>query len=556
MFRSLSAKLSASFAVVVLLLVAVAAGSYMALRQGAAINGRITEATMPTLLAADEVESAHLTAAVLVRDIVSHGDLTVQQQSREALKAQRERLRAGIDVLARLGTAKSSTIASLAEQQRDADAILDNALALVDRAQYDEAQLAVYEELRPLQAVVAERLRDLKSSLAEDTRQASAEAASGLARSLALMAAGTLLAILAAVVGAVWITRRISRSILAAVAATERVAEGDLTVETRASPDSETGRLVAALERMRHQLSTAVDSVRRAAEGVNVASQQIASGNSELSARTEEQSAALEEASSAMQQLTSTVQVNADDATQANRLAQDASAVAQRGGDAMRRVVDTMGGIEQSSRRIGDIVGVIDSIAFQTNILALNAAVEAARAGEQGRGFAVVASEVRTLAHRSAAAAKEIKDLIGASAREVQVGNTLVSETGRTIEDIVASVREVTAIMEKIATASAEQLAGIRGVGVTVTQMEQITQQNAALVGESASAAEHMAQQARTLVATVARFRTGEHELPVRSPTPEAAPALQPRQSTSLRAAHSARAPAALAAADEDWKEF
>jgi methyl-accepting chemotaxis protein len=260
---------------------------------------------------------------------------------------------------------------------------------------------------------------------------------------------------------------------------------------------------------MKDSLTRVVGDVRGNAESVATASAQIAQGNLDLSQRTEEQASALEETAASMEQLGSTVKQNADNARQANQLAQSASAVATEGGDVVNDVVKTMKGINDSSRRIADIIGTIDSIAFQTNILALNAAVEAARAGEQGRGFAVVASEVRSLAQRSAEAAREIKTLITASVEQVDQGTALVDKAGSTMQQVVTSIKRVTDIMGEISSASIEQSAGVSQVGEAVSQMDQVTQQNAALVEESAAAAESLRAQAQQLVQAVAVFRLG-----------------------------------------------
>jgi methyl-accepting chemotaxis protein len=291
-----------------------------------------------------------------------------------------------------------------------------------------------------------------------------------------------------------------------AAALARRVAAGDLSTRVALRP-GDTHSLMAALSSMQRQLSQMVAGVRAGADSVATASTQIAQGNLDLSQRTEEQASALQQTAATMDQLGATVRHNADSARQANQLAQSASAVAGKGGAVVGQVVETMRGISESSRQIGDIIGVIDGIAFQTNILALNAAVEAARAGEQGRGFAVVAGEVRTLAQRSAEAAKEIKGLIGRSVAQVEQGTSLVDQAGQTMDDIVASIRRVSDIVSEIASASAEQSTGISQVGDAVTQMDQTTQRNAALVEQSAAAAESLKGHAQQLVQAVSVFK-------------------------------------------------
>jgi len=293
-----------------------------------------------------------------------------------------------------------------------------------------------------------------------------------------------------------------------AVRLAESVAAGDLRSDIVVDRQDETGQLLAALRQMNGSLSTMVGSVRQTADGIANASSEIATGNADLSNRTEQQAAALQQTAASMQQMTETVQQNAESSRQASQLASSAAEVAGRGGEVVARVVATMGDISESSKKIADITGVIDGIAFQTNILALNAAVEAARAGEQGRGFAVVAAEVRSLAQRSATAAREIKALIGASVDRVDAGSALVGEAGRTMDDIVTRVRQVTDLVAEINASTLEQSTGILQVNQSVASIDQGTQQNAALVEESAAAAESMKQQAVALMGVISNFKT------------------------------------------------
>ena len=349
--------------------------------------------------------------------------------------------------------------------------------------------------------------------------------------------------------------------------AVNAVARGDLAVQIPLQP-GDTRSLMAALAGMRDSLVQIVNEVRSNSESVATASAQIAQGNQDLSGRTEEQASALQQTAATMEQLGTTVRHNTDRATQANQLAQNASAVATQGGDVVGQVVTTMQGISDSSRKIGDIIGVIDGIAFQTNILALNAAVEAARAGEQGRGFAVVASEVRSLAQRSAEAAKEIKVLIGRSVEQVEQGTQLVDKAGKTMGEIVGSIQRVSSIVAEIGTASAEQTNGVLQVGEAVSQMDQATQQNAALVEESAAAAESLKAQAQQLVQTVAVFRLSPDSQPAArayAPPPAAAPARAAARvagpaggAKRIEAAASkfAAVPAVASAGAGDWSSF
>ena len=352
------------------------------------------------------------------------------------------------------------------------------------------------------------------------------------------------------------LTRQLGGEPAYASAVAGRIAAGDLTVAVDLRP-GDSNSMLFAMKTMRDSLARIVGQVRSGTDTIASASTQIASGNLDLSSRTEEQASSLEETASSMEELTSTVKQNADNARQANHLASSASQVAERGGTVVSQVVDTMASINASSKKIVDIIGVIDGIAFQTNILALNAAVEAARAGEQGRGFAVVASEVRTLAQRSAAAAKEIKLLIDDSVAKVDAGAKLVDHAGTTMEEIVASVRNVTDIMGEITAASQEQTSGIEQINTAITQMDEVTQQNASLVEEAAAAAEAMQEQAAKLAEIVAVFKldaaTGAAAGAPARPAAKATPA--PRKDARLTAP--ARQTARQAApAEAGWESF
>ncbi|CAJ7499587.1 methyl-accepting chemotaxis protein [Burkholderia pseudomallei] len=342
--------------------------------------------------------------------------------------------------------------------------------------------------------------------IAADSARVSADAASDAAHATAISIAATFALFALSLAGGVWFGGTVTRPLERALACVRRVATGDLSTPIDARGRDEIAELLAALKDMQASLSHVVRDVRHNADGVATASAQIASGNLDLSSRTEEQAASLEETAASMDELTSTVRRNAEHAQHACAVAAGASTKAARGGDVMRQVVDTMRGIADSSGKVAEIIAVIDGIAFQTNILALNAAVEAARAGEQGRGFAVVAGEVRTLAQRSATAAREIKTLIEQSTERVGAGSALVDDAGRIIGEIVDSVRQVTGIVSEIAAASNEQSVGIEQVNRAVAQMDNVTQQNAALVEEASAAAHALAEQAHALHGAVAVF--------------------------------------------------
>jgi len=369
-------------------------------------------------------------------------------------------------------------------------------------------------------ARIVDKLDEDMTALAE-VKEANAKRASESNATTFQMARDLMLALVAGAVLlgigiGIWITRGLVRQLGAepAVAAelAQSVANGDLSTNIALRAGDKTS-VMAALKQMQDNLAQVVSNVRSNSESVATASAQIAQGNQDLSQRTEEQAAALEETAASMEELGSTVKANADNAGQANQLALGASTVAVKGSEVVGQVVDTMKAINDSSRKIADIIGVIDGIAFQTNILALNAAVEAARAGEQGRGFAVVATEVRQLAGRSAEAAKEIKSLINASVEQVEQGSTLVDQAGATMMEVVSSIKRVTDIMGEISAASTEQSAGVSQVGEAVSQMDRVTQQNVALVEEGAAAAESLKVQAQQLVQAVAVFKLSQGDV-------------------------------------------
>jgi methyl-accepting chemotaxis protein-1 (serine sensor receptor) len=444
---------------------------------------------------------------------------------------------------------------------RFVDEGLRPAVAALRANDIKEANRIVVEAIRPHYAPVGEGIQALMKRQLDGARH-EYERAVALYRTIrAIAIASIAIGLACAAAFGFLLIRGITRALDHAVAAANAVAQGDLTHAISVAGRDEVSRLLAALVTMKDGLARVVGGVRRNADGVATASAQIAQGNHDLSSRTEEQASALEETAASMEQLSSTVRQNADNAREADDLARRASTVAVKGGEVVGRVVDTMRGINEDSRRISDIINVIDAIAFQTNILALNAAVEAARAGEQGRGFAVVAGEVRTLAQRSADAAREIKALITTSVERVDAGTRLVDEAGSTMNDVVASIRRVTEIMSEISAASAEQSAGVTQVGEAVSQMDQTTQQNAALVEQSAAAAESLRVQAQQLVDAVAVFRIHASDAQRVDAAAAAAPIARRVAAAAQDARDAQDAPAAAPAPDpaeanESWKTF
>ena len=456
-------------------------------------------------------------------------------------------------------------------------ALHDTAIAMSRKNENDQAKRLLEGDGRRLFDSASDSLVKLAERNRLGSTAASRNSDDAFAEARMAMAVAAVLAMATAVAAALWLIRSITVPLGRAVAALDRVAAGDLTAQIESSSNDETGQLLAALQRMQASLGRIVGQVRASSDSIATGSAQIATGNVDLSQRTEEQASNLQQTAASMDQISGTVKTSAETAEQASRLASSASASAVKGGQVVGQVVDTMQDIAASSKKIADIIGVIDGIAFQTNILALNAAVEAARAGEQGRGFAVVASEVRSLAGRSAEAAKEIKTLIGASVDKVEAGTRQVNEAGSSMNEIVSQVRSVSQMIEELANAAGQQATGVGQIGAAVQQLDQVTQQNAALVEESAAAAESLKHQAAALAEVVSVFKvtdteapggsTGgkpltpdaEHSRPRRAvdrarPAPKARVAIKPASTPTPRRVDAV--PAAVKAGADDWTSF
>ena len=551
-------RLAAGFGVVILLLVGVMALGINRLSVVNEASEIIRKQRYPVIRMAFTVNSDISGIAISMRNVVLTENEDVVKRELANIKAASARITTNLDAISKgLGTEKGGALfktivdARAPYQKHQAEFI--TMMTEGRSAMASNLLMLTMEKEQAAYMASVQSLVTLGDKLVEQAGEDSVAAyESGRMLMLALAAA----AVLFACVFAWLLGRSITRPLKQAVEIARTIAGGDLSQKIEVRSRDEAGQLMLALQEMTASLVGIVDNVRRGTDSIAVSSREIAAGNLDLSARTEQQASSLEQTASAMEELTATVRQNADNARQANQLAVTASGVATQGGQVVAQVVDTMGAIDASSRKIVDIISVIDGIAFQTNILALNAAVEAARAGEQGRGFAVVATEVRSLAQRSAAAAREIKGLIADSVEKVETGGRLVVQAGATMREVVSSVQRVTDIMAEITAASTEQSAGIEQVNQAISQMDQVTQQNAALVEEAAAAAGSMQQQAADLAGVVGAFRLDDAGQPA---TPASA-LTRPLAKVTPRAPATALVPAtrrsAPVAQGDDWEEF
>jgi len=568
----ISIRLSAAFAVLMLLMLGIIVTSILRFASIGAINDKIIRQDWVSAASANAIDAAAREDAKRTLALFILPDQAARAKSYERIDADKKAIDAAIETLANVATTAEGKVA-LAQVQSARAAYSTSFLKvadLVEAGSKDEAATMMNNETFPALDALLGDIRTMVDMQKNQVDASGAIAREDIASSRNLMIALGVFGILAGVWLAFWITRSITVPLNEAVDIAKHVAQGDLTRNIVPTSTDETGQLLRALKEMNDSLARTVGEVRAGTEAISTASGEIASGNLDLSARTESQASSLEQTASTVEQLTDTVKQNADNARQANQLVVSASDVALKGGQVVGQVVATMGSIKDSSRKIVDIIGVIDSIAFQTNILALNAAVEAARAGEQGRGFAVVATEVRNLAQRSASAAKEIKTLIADSVDKVDAGSRLVDDAGSTMNEIVTSVKQVADIMSEITAASQEQSNGIEQVNEAIGQMDEMTQQNAALVEQAAAAAQSMQDQAAALSQAVSVFkltapaRTYSARVPgnvARASTPakltsaKRSPAIANPSASRKTLVKTSRAQPTLLGA-EDWEEY
>ncbi len=560
-------RLGMGFGLVLLLVAALGATGIMRLNNINDASRDMVDGSLKKQKAASDWLLGTSVNAARTLALVKAGDPASQEFFQKAISAQSKKIteiQKGIEDS--LSEAKEKELfAEVGKKRTVYIDIRKSIIAVKDTGNVAEANQMIDTKMVPALDAYVNSVEDVLAYYQDEVKQADESITADYVSGRMTLIIGAVLAILLGAIIAWRLTIGITRPLHEALTVAEAVAEGDLTARSNLPPTlDEPGLLLSALRSMQENLARTVTQIRLGTDTIATASSEIASGNLDLSSRTEQQASSLEETASSMEELTSTVKQNADNSRQANQLAVAASSVAVKGGAVVAQVVDTMGAINSSANKIVDIIGVIDGIAFQTNILALNAAVEAARAGEQGRGFAVVATEVRNLAQRSAAAAKEIKALIGDSVEKVDAGSKLVAEAGTTMDEIVDGVKRVADIMAEITAASQEQSDGIEQVNQAVGQMDQVTQQNAALVEEAAAAAESLQDQAKNLAQAVSVFRVGgdyavaQAEAPRRTIQSTATRTPAPAKASLAAPQRKVAAPAAKSpvGGTDDWEEF
>ena len=573
---SIKTRLAAGFGLLVLMMLATNATSIGRFGSISGSTKAIVERDWPSASAAETIDSAAREDARRTLALFIVADKGLRAKSYERIDQDKKAIDAALATLDKLtdSPAEKALLAKIGAARAVYTTSFLKVADLVEADDKEKAAALMNSETFPALDALLELTQAMVAQQKADIEGGGRQATGDIDFSRSMMIAMGVAALLVSAALAYWITASITGPLNEAVAIAQSVAAGDLTTRIEVRSNDETGLLLGALREMNASLARTVGEVRQSTATIATASGQIASGNFDLSGRTESQASSLEQTASSMEQLTGTVKQNADNARQANQLVISASSVALRGGAVVAQVVQTMGSIKDSSRKIADIIGVIDGIAFQTNILALNAAVEAARAGEQGRGFAVVAAEVRGLAQRSATAAKEIKGLIDDSVAKVDGGGALVDEAGQTMGLIVTSVKQVADIMAEITSASQEQSIGIEQVNQAIAQMDEMTQQNAALVEQAAAAAQSMLDEAATLSRSVSVFKLADgrgqdqvapplaaRAAPAQAPLSVLAAAPRPVAAKARPAAPAATAAAKpklkpKASADSEWEEF
>ena len=510
----ISTRLSLGFAALVILLLANAYVGWTSISAGKQQTDIIVHENNEKIRLAYEMQGNLNEVARAVRNYVIYQDRELQETMSKRIVTYRKSLDENLEQMKPLiHSAEGQQLhAAIEIGKKEVLPLFGNIPSLVDAGNVEAASIFLGRDVQPAQDKLFGAIRALIDHEVKMNRDAAAQVQMDYARTVRIMLVSVVGSLVMSVILALGVTRSITRPLSKALTLANAVAAGDLTHRIEVQSTDETGQLLRALRDMTESLTNIVGRVRGGTQNIASASSQIAAGNLDLSSRTEQQASSLEETASSMEQLTAIVKQNASNAHQADELAATASAIANKGRSVVDQVVDRMGEISDSSRKIAEITGIIESIAFQTNILALNAAVEAARAGEQGRGFAVVASEVRTLAQRSSGAAREIKALIETSVEKVQNGSLLVNDAGETMSEVTQAIERVTRIMGEIATASSEQSRGIEQVSLAVTQMDEVTQQNAALVEQAAAASAALQEQGNQLSALVAFFRLDSNE--------------------------------------------